>query len=125
MEGTATKGGKVIEFKINVESGYKYICGEYVGDERKGFLEEGDTTDLELTFHFDHIFGDGSIPMEDELNQHAPGFEPFANSAQNGSLESDLSGLQKSFQPEQFQVLVDILPTLGHTGEGHCRSEIH
>jgi len=124
VEGTATKGEQTIDFRINVETGYAYTCGEYIGDERKGFLEEGGTTDLELTFHFDHIFGDGSHPMEDELNQQAPGFEPFANAAQNGNLEINLAGLQKSLPPEEFQMLVEILPTLGHIGEGHCHSEI-
>jgi hypothetical protein len=124
--GTAEKGGKSVDFTIEIELEYEYTCGEYVGDERKGILEADGTADLEMTFHFDHIFGDAETPLDDELNVGAPGFEPFAAIVGGaGALRMDMSGLQDSLSASDYQMLVDILPTLGHVGEGHCHCEAH
>jgi hypothetical protein len=124
MVGTAEKDGQTVDFIIEVEDEYVYTCGEYVGDERKGILEKEGTADLEMTFHFDHIFGDAETPMDDDLNVSAPGFEPFAAVVGGaGALRIDMGGLQESLSPTDYQMLVDILPTLGHVGEGHCHSE--
>ena len=102
MIGTAQKDGQSIDFTIQVKEECQYQCGEYVGDERKGILSEGGAADLEMTFHFDHIFGDGDLPLDDELNLTAIGFEPFAGGAQ-GKDVIDMAGMH-----------------LGHVGEGHC-----
>ncbi|MEJ2483129.1 MAG: hypothetical protein P8049_08440 [Gemmatimonadota bacterium] len=92
MVGTAEKEGQRVDFIIQVETEYEYTCGEYVGDQRKGILQEGGTAELEMTFHFDHIFGDAEIPMDDALNVGAPGFEPFAAVAGGGGmLQADLA----------------------------------
>jgi len=124
--GTAEKGGKRVDFTIEIEPQYEYTCGEYVGDERKGILEADSTADLEMTFHFDHIFGDAETPLDDELNVGAPGFEPFAAIVGGaGALRMDMSGLQDSLSASDYQMLVEILPTLGHVGEGHCHNEVH
>jgi hypothetical protein len=62
--------------------------------------------------------------MDDDLNVLAPGFDPFAGViGGSGALQIDMSGLQESLSPADYQMLVDILPTLGHVGEGHCHSE--
>ena len=58
ITGTAGKDGQLIQFQIGIENEYRFSCGEYVGDERKGILQKDGTADLEMTFHFDHIFGD-------------------------------------------------------------------
>ena len=123
--GTAEKDGQVVNFAIKIEQEYEYTCGEYVGDERKGILQENSTADVEMTFHFDHIFGDAETPLDDELNVGAPGFEPFARAAESGALDVDMAVLQVKLSAEDYQMLVDILPTLGHVGEGHCHSETH
>jgi len=102
MIGTAVKDGQSINFTISVDEECEYQCGEYVGDERKGILEKGGTADLEMTFHFDHIFGDGELPPDDELNLAAVGFQPFADGAEAGT------------------VLNMAEMHLGHVGEGHC-----
>ena len=101
--GTAEKDGKTVDFTINIDSACSYDCGEYVGDERKGILEEDGTTDLEMTFHFDHIFGDAETPLDDELNQGALGFEYFLDYADGTTAEIDMGEMH-----------------LGHVGEGHC-----
>ncbi|MBC8448430.1 MAG: DUF4382 domain-containing protein [Chloroflexi bacterium] len=104
--GTAEKDGQTVNFTFRVEQEYGYTCGEYVGDERKGILQEGGAADVEMTFHFDHIFGDAETPLDDELNVGAPGFEPLAAIAEGGTLDVDLTELH-----------------LGHVGEGHCHCE--
>ena len=104
--GTAGKEGQSVDFTINVGEECGYRCGEYVGDERKGILEKGGTADLEMTFHFDHIFGDAETPLDDELNLAALGFEPFADTAEGGKIDLNMTELH-----------------LGHVGEGHCHCE--
>ena len=118
--GTAEKGGQSIDFNIKVDKEYAYDCGEFVGDERKGFVQQGGTADVEMTFHFDHIFGDADMPMDDSLNVGALGFEPFADIAESGKLDIDMAGFQAKLSAKDYQMLADILPTLGHVGEGHC-----
>jgi hypothetical protein len=105
MVGTAEKEGETINFTINLEEECEYECGEYVGDMRKGIVTEGGTADLEMTFHFDHIFGDGDLPLDDELNLAAVGFEPFAQGG-TGQEVIDMTELH-----------------LGHVGEGHCHCQ--
>ncbi|MGQ9626924.1 MAG: DUF4382 domain-containing protein [Anaerolineae bacterium] len=123
ISGTAEKEGKEVKFTIKVENEYEYTCGEYVGEERKGILQKGGKADQEMTFHFDHLFGDAETPPDDALNLGAPGFEMFAALAEGGKLDIDMAGLKSRLAPENYKKLEDILPTLGHTGEGHCHCE--
>jgi hypothetical protein len=118
--GTAEKDGESIAFTIKLENEYEYVCGEYVGDERKGFVEADATADAEMTFHFDHIFGDADTPPDDSLNTGALGFDPLSALAEDGMLDVDMAGLETALSADDYQMLVDILPTLGHVGEGHC-----
>jgi hypothetical protein len=118
--GQAEKDGETVNFTLRIDQEYTYTCGEYVGDERKGSLEKDGAADLEMTFHFDHIFGDAETPLDDALNLGALGFEPFSGYM---SVDLDMSGMQNSLSAEEYQALVDVLPTLGHVGEGHCHSE--
>ena len=59
MVGTAEKEGQTLDFTIALNQPLEFVCGEFVGDERKGILTQGSTADVEATFHFDHLFGDG------------------------------------------------------------------
>ena len=77
IAGQAEKEGDTVNFTMRIDDEYTYTCGEYVGDARKGYLEKDGTADLEMTFHFDHIFGDAETPMDDSLNVSALGFEPL------------------------------------------------
>lgn len=105
MIGSAQKEGRSIDFVINVAGECQYQCGEYVGDERKGIVPENGTAGLEMTFHFDHIFGDADLPPDDGLNMAAIGFEPFAGGAQGKDVIN----------------MADM--HLGHVGEGHCHCD--
>ena len=121
--GLAEKDGRQIPFTLAIDEEYEYRCGEYVGDERKGIVTAGGTADVEMTFHFDHIFGDADTPLDDDLNQTAVGFQPLADIADGTALDADLAELESRLSPGDYAMLVDILPTLGHVGEGHCHCE--
>jgi hypothetical protein len=121
--GKATKDGNTIDFNIKVDKQYKYSAGEYIGDERKGILSKDGKADLEMTFHFDHIFGDFDTPENDGLNTGALGFEPLAKVAEDGQLNVSIGELESKLSEEDYNKLIDILPTLGHVGEGHTHAE--
>ena len=123
MEGQATKEGQLINFTLGFAVPVTYRCGEYVGDERKGIVQPGESSEVEMTLHFDHIFGDLDTPPEDDLNQKALGFQPLANLAQEQELQADWQTLQQQLPPEDFQNLTQAIIGLGHVGEGHCKAE--
>lgn len=100
--GNATRDDQTVPFRIAVAEPLRYKCGEYVGDERKGFVEKDGIADLEMTFHLDHIFGRADKGVDDPMNLEAPGFEPFSGGA------------------IQYQLTMGDLH-VGHAGEGHCR----
>jgi len=120
LEGTATQEGETIDFAMKLDPTLEYVCGDFVGDERKGILEPADEAELEATFHFDHLFGDGEAPPDDDINTGALGFDPLAAIAEGGTLEVDMAALESQLSPEEYQTLMGILPSLGHVGEGHC-----
>ncbi|MCF8011500.1 MAG: DUF4382 domain-containing protein [Clostridiales bacterium] len=121
--GQAEKDGKTVDFNIKLDKEIKYSAGEYVGDERKGFVQEGKTANLEITFHLDHLFGDAEVAADDALNKKALGFEPFASIAENGKLNANMAGLKNKLSSEEAHKLNHIIPHLGHVGEGHCHAK--
>lgn len=106
LVGTAEKDGKTVSFQIRAAEESTYRCGEFVGDERKGFLTQGGEADQEMTFHFDHVFGRADKAPDDPLNLEAVGFAPFADSTKVHEIK--LRGMH-----------------IGHAGEGHCAVEGH
>ena len=121
MDGTAQKDDQTIDFTLKIDKEYQYICGEFVGGERKGILEAGGTADLELTFHFDHLFGDAEASADDDINTNALGFEPLAALAKDGKLEVEMSQLESELPAKDYETLEKALVGLGHVGEGHCK----
>jgi len=124
--GTAEKGDDTIDFTISIEFEYSYSGGEYVGeDEIKGVLSKNGTADLEMTFHFDHIFGDASVELDDHINIGAVGFDPFAALAVDDVVDVDMAELKSNinFSTEDYLQMLESLPTLGHVGEGHGHCE--
>lgn len=120
MVGTAEKDGQVIDFMIALDQEMSYTCGDFVGDERKGILEPDGMADLEATFHFDHIFGDGEAPDDDPINTGALGFDPLAAVAQDGQLDVDMAALESQLSAEDYALLQKTVAGLAHVGEGHC-----
>jgi len=118
--GQAEKDGRVIDFTLGIEQEVAYLGGDYIGDERKGIVTPGETAELEMTYHFDHLFGDGDEDPDDPLNEEALGFEPIAELAVDGVVEADLASLEGALSPADFELLLSILTHFGHVGEGHC-----
>lgn len=121
LVGTAMKGEQTLSFEIALDVNMDYVCGDYVGDDRKGILQPDGTAALEVTFHFDHVFGDGDAPPDDEINTGALGFGPFAALAQDGAIAADQALLDKQLSDAETQTLAEALDGLGHVGEGHCK----
>jgi len=122
--GVGKKNGEEIPFKLDFTSEFSFSAGEYIGDERKGFLEEGKTGELEMTFHFDHIFGDGSLPIDDSMNKAALGFEPLLQFLTDGKIEVTEEYLKNSLDTKEYNKIIDLIASLGHVGEGHTHVEI-
>lgn len=120
IDAQAEKDDQSYNVLLGVEQCYGYRGGEYVGDERKGIVTPDGSTDIEITFHLDHIFGDLTQPADCALNTMAIGFEPFAMLMQEGTVQEDLHTLSLKLPEETYAGLSEILQTLGHTGEGHC-----
>ena len=121
LQGQAVKDAETVDFKLGFAVPVQYICGEFVGDERKGIVQQDESAEVEMTFHFDHIFGDSDTPSDDPLNQDALGFQPLADLAQSGVLEADWQTLQQQLSAEDAQLLSNAIAGLGHVGEGHCK----
>lgn len=119
--GNAARDDETVTFTVRIPNEFTYTCGEYVGDERLGFVTADAEGRVEMTFHFDHIFGDGEMPADDGINTGALGFDPLAALAADGALDVTLADLESALATDDYAMLVnDILPTLGHVGEGHC-----
>ncbi|MGK7921902.1 MAG: DUF4382 domain-containing protein [Trichodesmium sp.] len=124
MSGTATQDGQTIPFTIKIDQELEFTCGDFIGDERKGILEAGNTAELETTFHFDHLFGDSNAAADDEINTGALGFAPLAAIAEAGKVEVDMAILKNKLSATDYQKFMAILPSLGHVGEGHCHESV-
>ena len=121
--GRASRDGETIPFEIAMNPSLEFFCGDFVGDERKGFLSSGGTADVEATFHFDHLFGDIDVSEDEVLNRGALGFDPFAALAQDGAVKLTPEDLETQLTKTEKLQLADIYKGLGHVGEGHCRAE--
>ena len=100
FEGTARRNGQEVAFTLTTADSVMHACGEYLGDDRKGFVTATAGAELEITLHLDHLFGRADRQADDPMNIEAIGFEPFAAGGRHGI---SLGGLH-----------------LGHVGEGHC-----
>ncbi len=118
MIGTAVKDGKTVPFTIRLDEEMDYDGREgYVGDEIKGLVTAGKTSDVEMTFHFDHVFGDAEAPDDDHINTGSVGFDFFNAFAKDGKVDVSQADLKDA---KNYNTLVKALWTLGHLGEGHC-----
>ena len=123
LQGTASLADETIAFSIRFDEEMAYsACGP---NGEAGVLAEGGRAEAQLTFHFDHIFGDqeeGPADPEDPetVNQVAIGFGPFADLAETGQLDVDQQALGERMTGATYLQLIEAVRTLGHSGEGHC-----
>lgn len=121
LVGTAQRQDEVVNFSLGFPMALRFVCGEYVGDERKGVVSTENKTDLEITFHFHHLFGDAQ--KDREFNDAALGFAPLVALSGDRPLELDAAALTEALTPSQRTQLDKLLASLGHVGEGHCQEE--
>ncbi len=121
LVGTARRGNVTLPFDITLNEPLQYLCGDYIGDARKGIVTANETAELEITLHFDHLFGDGAEPASAEMNQTAVGFDPFAALAADNNVTVDQATLKNRLSAAEYNRLLAALKSLGHVGEGHCR----
>ncbi|MGK7909186.1 MAG: DUF4382 domain-containing protein [Synechococcus sp.] len=124
LVGTAAKDGTTLPFVLEFDREYAYVCGDFLGDERKGIVTPGETADVEATLHFDHLFGDGTAEVNDPINTGAIGFQPLADLARDNRVEVSLATLESELSQENFLSLTQALAGLGHVGENHCRQTL-
>lgn len=120
MTGTAKKGKETVRFTIKLDEEIDFDGKEgFVGDEIKGLLAENGETDVEMTFHFDHIFGDREAAADDHINTGSVGFDFFNAYSKDGILEVSQDKLKEA---ADYPKLIKALSSLGHLGEGHCEA---
>ena len=118
MKGTAEKVGKSVDFIIKLDEELDFDGKEgFVGDVVKGVLAENGKTSVEMTFHFDHIFGDKEAGAGDHINSGSVGFDFFNAHAKDGKVDITQGMLKNS---PAYGTLIKAISTLGHLGEGHC-----
>lgn len=118
MVGTAHKNEKSVPFTILLDEEMTFDGKDgYVGDGVKGLLKKDKVADLELTFHFDHIFGDKDGEPTSHINTGSVGFDFFLDSLEKneGVITQDMLKSKDSYKK-----LLKNIWTLGHLGEGHC-----
>ena len=120
MIGTAKKGKETVNFTIKLDEEIDFDGKEgFVGDEIKGLLAENGETDVEMTFHFDHIFGDKEAAADDHINAGSVGFDFFNAYTKDGVLDVSQDMLKEA---ADYSKLIKALSSLGHLGEGHCEA---
>ncbi len=120
--GTATRNTDTVPFTIRLSEELDFDGKEgYVGRDVKGVLPPDDSTTVEMTFHFDHIFGDSEAPADDHINTGSVGFEFFHRFVENGRVDIQQEKLKD--EPE-YEKLLSAITTLGHLGEGHCEATV-
>lgn len=120
LQGQASKDNQVINFDISFNRPIQYLCGEYIGDERKGIVTAEKGSEIEMTLHFDHLFGDSQTSADEALNVDALGFQPLADLAAGDRLIIDDATLAQKLSSSNQEKLTNALVGLGHVGEGHC-----
>jgi hypothetical protein len=118
MIGSARRDGVTVPFTIRLDEEVVFDGREgYVGEELKGLLQSGSTTEVEMTFHFDHVFGDSEAGEVDHINTGSVGFDFFNAFAVDGAVDVSQAEMTEA---EGYKRLVQALWSLGHLGEGHC-----
>ncbi len=119
--GTAEKGDKKIDFVIKFNEEITWNAKEgYSGDKVKGIVKKGETGEVEMTFHWDHVFGDKNAAADTHINKGAVGFKYFEKFAENGKVVVGQDKLSKETDKDDFKKLIKSLHGLGHSGEGHA-----
>ncbi len=124
LVGTATDSTDTVAFTLKFGEELFYMSTAANGD--VGLVADGGAGAAEMTFHFDHIFGDDTLAVDDPLNLAAGGFQPFRDIATDlGSgvdfeIAATFEQMKQLLPPAEMLWLYRAYLTLGHTGEEHC-----
>ena len=133
--------GTEINFTIKIAQEINFSnCGPLLDLDEDGIadgvLASGATASTQLTFHFDHIFGDyeegtGSYPVDEEIMSYwGVGFNYFMNVAglandggtytMNITQEDMKSAANNALMNALYFQFTETMKTVGHAGEAHC-----
>lgn len=120
LVGQASKDNQTISFHIAFDEELYYQTTETNGT--GGIVSDNGSGEAEITFHFDHIFGDGDEAPDAGVNPGALGFQPFADMLADGetSLRTSFPQLANDISPADMDTLYKAYLTLGHSGESHA-----
>jgi hypothetical protein len=121
LVGTAVKAAVTKDFVLRFRDAVYWVSAESHPLDI-GVVSVGGTGFAEMTFHFDHIFGDASVSPTDELNLAAVGFDPFAaiDPDSDSDLYVDDDEMGRFMPAATCKKFYRAFLTLGHTGEAHC-----
>ncbi|MBD3315135.1 MAG: DUF4382 domain-containing protein [Chitinivibrionales bacterium] len=124
LKGRADKEGALpIDFTLALDHEITATCGGYVGEHVKGTVKPGGLGEVEMTFHIDHLFGDGTRPPEDHVNTNALGFGWIAARAENNVVRLSPSQAMEALGEKGRTTFSQVVRSLPHSGEGHCHCE--
>lgn len=120
LMGTAVKAGKKITFTIKLDEEVTWDAKDgYSGEKVKGIVKKGQTGEVEMTFHWDHVFGDKSQALTHHVNKGAVGFDFFARFAKNNVVDINQQELKEKGK-DLYKMLIVSIHNMGHSGEGHA-----
>jgi len=118
MIGTAKKKNIKIPFKIKLNEEIDFDGKEgFVGDTIKGIVKNHGSTDVEMTFHLDHLFGDITADKKSHVRTGSVGFKFFKKYGTSTQVNVSQNDFKKD---KKYPVFLKALWSLGHLGEGHC-----
>jgi len=120
LVGTAEKAGKKINFTIKLDEEITWDAKNgYSGEKVKGIVKKGQTGEVEMTFHWDHVFGDKTQAPTHHVNQGSVGFDYFVKFAKNNTVEITQAELKEKGK-DLYKKLINAIHNMGHSGEGHA-----
>lgn len=119
IKGTATKDNKKVKFTIKINESILWDAPDgYVGKTIKGIVTNKKDGEEEISFHFDHLFGDVTASKDDHVNTNSVGFDYFMQYEKNNSIDISQDALIKD---KEYEKLIKAIWSLGHSGEGHAK----
>lgn len=119
--GTAKKKTQKRSFTIKLNEEVDFNGKEgYVGETVKGIVSPDKESDVEMTFHFDHIFGDNTAPADSHVNADSVGFNYFDRFKKGSIVNVSQDELKNT---AEYNKLMQSIWNLGHLGEVHCDTE--
>ncbi len=120
LVGTAEKAGKKFNFIVKLDEEITWDAKNgYSGEKVKGIVKKDQTGEVEMTFHWDHVFGDKTQAPTHHVNQGSVGFDYFVKFAKNNIVVVTQAELKEKGK-DLYKKLINAIHNMGHSGEGHA-----